>query len=153
MKVRNMIEEPGADTLLPAKIQRATANMDQVKEFYSTDIGIKELTNWQNADGSTTVTFMYDKPHKSVQLQFTQGAKSFSEKDDEFTVADFESYMMSVHKKVMVNQVCGFDQWIDNHYAFDGDIRDGYRPTMLDVYARHAEKLGLPYHWWKTPNQ
>ena len=50
MKVRNMVSEPGENKLIPVKIQRATANMDAVKEFYSTDIGIKELTNWQNAD-------------------------------------------------------------------------------------------------------
>ena len=50
----------------------------------------------------------------------------------------------------MVSDVCGFDQWIDNHYAYDGKVGPGSGgpPTYLDVYANHAKSLGLQYHWW-----
>ena len=60
--------------------------------------------------------------------------------------------MRSVHKEVMVSDVCGFDQWIDNHYAYDGmGGGGGGPPTFLDVYANHAKSLGLQYHWWSQP--
>lgn len=56
----------------------------------------------------------------------------------------FEDYMRSVHDKVMVSDVCGFDQWIDNHYAYDGKRCIGCpQPTNIDDYAAHAKKLGL----------
>jgi hypothetical protein len=32
----------------------------------------------------------------------------------------FENYTRSVHEKYMVSDVCGFDQYMDNHYAYDG---------------------------------
>lgn len=37
---------------------------------------------------------------------------------------------------------------MDNHFAYDGAIGAGQPPTFLDVYAEHAKKLGLEYHWW-----
>ena len=55
-----------------------------------------------------------------------------------------------MHRRIMVSPVCGFDQWIDNHYAYDGDARLGFQ-TDLSVYANHVEKLGLQYHWWALP--
>ena len=68
-----------------------------IKQFYSSAIGVSQLTTWKNNDGSTTNTFMFDTPHKGIQIQFTQGSMSAEPRDDEFTVAEFESYMMSVH--------------------------------------------------------
>lgn len=46
----------------------------------------------------------------------------------------------------MLSNVCGFDQYADNHYAYDGAVPN-YTPN-LDQYAKHADSLGLPYHWW-----
>jgi len=64
----------------------------------------------------------------------------------------FEDYMRATHDKIMVSGVCGFDQWMDNHYAYDGQGGPTHgRPKMIDEYVNHAKKLGLPYHWWSLP--
>lgn len=71
-----------------------------------------------------------------VQRPDKEGAK--------FTVKDYEDYMRATHEKYMVSDVCGFDQYIDNHYAYDGIGGGGSGPpTDLDVYSRHFKKLGL----------
>jgi len=50
---------------------------------------------------------MWSKPTKGIQLNFfvnrvaPTGAK--------FTTKNFEDYMRSVHDKIMVSDVCGFD--------------------------------------------
>lgn len=61
--------------------------------------------------------------------------------------------MHSVHKKVITSPVCGFDQWMDNHYAYDGDMSSGGPPKMIDTYVNKAKKMGLQYHWWSMPGQ
>ena len=44
----------------------------------------------------------------------------------------------------MKTEVCGFDKWIDNHYAYDGIPKHLYNKTLyLDEYAQKAEKMGL----------
>jgi hypothetical protein len=50
-----------------------------------------------------------------------------------------------VHKDVMVDGTCGFDQWADNHYAYDvpSDVE-----TPIDIYVDNAKKNGLEHHWW-----
>lgn len=111
--------------LTPLKISRSTAQMDRVLEFYSSDIGIDKLTTKKYADGSELHVMMYDKPTKGIQLHFWTNTKAAKPRTDinadEFTVKIWEDYMHSVHKKYMVSDVCGFDQWVDNHYAYDGD--------------------------------
>ena len=46
----------------------------------------------------------------------------------------------------MINGVCGFDQWVDNHIAVDGHGS----PTLSDL-ATLFQRNNLHYHWWKTP--
>jgi len=45
--------------------------------------------------------------------------------------------------------VCGFDQWFDNHYAYDGTAGSS---AALDRYVENAKNNGLPYHWWTVPS-
>lgn len=142
--------------LTALKISRSTANIDKVLEFYSSDIGIDKLTSQKYDDGSELHVVMYDKPTKGIQLHFwtnTKAAKPRTDiNDDEFTVKMWEDYMLSVHKKYMVSDVCGFDQWVDNHYAYDGGRPSGGgRPSMIDKFAEKAKSMGLQYHWWALP--
>jgi len=60
---------------------------------------------------------MWEKPEKGIQINFFVDRPTSPEA--KFTPKMFEDYMRSVHKEYMVSDVCGFDQWIDNHYACD----------------------------------
>lgn len=58
--------------------------------------------------------------------------------------------MHSVHKSTWKDGTCGFDQWFDNHYAYDGMPQEGHR-VDLDKMVENAKNLGYPYHWWALP--
>ena len=51
----------------------------------------------------------------------------------------------------MTTEVCGFDQWMDNHYAYDGNPHNN-KTHYLDAYAQKAQKMGLQYQWWRVGN-
>lgn len=51
-------------------------------------------------------------------------------------VKTLEDFINDVHKTVMVTPTCGFDQWIDNHYAIDFGPGQGNAPS-LDDFADH----------------
>lgn len=64
-----------------------------------------------------------------------------------------ETYIRDTHDEIMISNVCGNDQWMDNHYAYDADddaIPNVYDRYDMSNYADHADALGLPYHWWNT---
>ena len=123
--------------------------MDDIIKFYDKDIGIQLLTDKTYEDGSKLKVFMFDWPHKGVQLHFIQPAAKPEGKiervdDDHFTVKDYEDYMHSVHKEVIKSDICGFDQWFDNHYAYDQQHMDN------SVFVAKAESMGYQYRWLKA---
>jgi len=63
----------------------------------------------------------------------------------EWTVKHFEMFLNETHHDNVKSPICGFNQWIDNHYAYDGARGQG---AYLDVFAAQFEKFGLPYRWW-----
>jgi hypothetical protein len=157
MSFKNTNNKPSgkAGTLTPLKISRATARMDDIKKWYNTDIGAKQVANHVGDDGSETAIFMFK--HATVQLHFVQGRKadhalieSKKDVDDAFTPKKWEDYMHSVHKAIWKDGFCGFDQWFDNHYAYDGMPQENH-PVDLDKMVANAKKLGSPYHWWALP--
>jgi len=88
-------------------ISRATARMSEIKAFYTKNIGIEMLTEKTYEDGSSNHIYMWDKPTKGIQISFWQGRKTGE--GAKFTPKMFEDYMRSVHDKIMVSDVCGFD--------------------------------------------
>lgn len=60
----------------------------------------------------------------------------------------YENFVKKVHNDIILSNICGFDKWMDNHYAYDGI---GGGPLNLDEYAKHFEDRNLPYRWWSTP--
>lgn len=82
-----------------------------------------------------------------VEKELTERGDSVSD-DMEWTIKHFEMMLDEVHKKYIVSNICGFDQWIDNHFAYDGAMGRG---KDLDDYADHFEKNGLLYRWWSDP--
>jgi len=99
-------------------------------------------------DGSEVLVVAYNFPTEIVQLTFWQGrsAEDAPEEDD-WTVTDFEDYVRALHDEVVLNNVCGFDQYMDNHYSYDGSDIDSFH-TFIGDWADQAESLGLKYHYW-----
>ena len=42
-----------------------------------------------------------------------------------WTPEDLEIYINNVHDEFMHSPTCGFDQWIDNHFAIDANPMNG----------------------------
>lgn len=132
--------------MTPIGISRASQKMEELMAFYSKSIGISMLKNFTYDDGTKHLVYMWDYPTKGIQINFWIDRPTSA--DAKFTPKMFENYMRSVHNEIMVSDVCGFDQWMDNHYAYDKGPGSGGKPTYLDLYTEHAKKMGLQYHWW-----
>ena len=61
-----MYETEDPEYLIPLKVSRATNRMDEVKKFYSEDIGVKMISEETFSDGSELAVFMYNKPYNGI---------------------------------------------------------------------------------------
>merc|ERR1712098_397134 len=72
----NLPKGPGIlNRIYPLKVSRATNRMEDVKKFYSSDVGVDTLYNHKYQDGTEQLIIMYNKPQRGVQIHFWQGAK------------------------------------------------------------------------------
>lgn len=70
----------------------------------------------------------------------------FNAEDMEWTVSHFEQFLDKTHRENIKSDICGFNQWIDNHYAYDG--QHGQVTKYLDDYAKHFKAQDLPFRWF-----
>ena len=74
-----------------------------------------------NEDGLERHCFVYTSS-STVDICFTvrdDGATS-----SDYSIADFEGMMNTVHSNLMQSPLCGLDKWLDNHHAFDSQSQD-----------------------------
>ena len=64
----------------------------------------------------------------------------------EWTVEHFEMFLHKTHSDNIKSEICGMNQYVDNHYAYDGV--HGKVTKYLDDYANHFKSKGLPYRWF-----
>lgn len=78
-------------------------------------------------------------------MQFPEG--SHPSVEGTWNISDFENYLRGTHESIMTTKVCGFDQYLDNHYGYDGP--NPFETTNLT----HVEALfttnKMPFHWMK----
>jgi len=125
--------------ITPIRVSRAVTEFDE--RFWIDILGSTLIHEQTYPDGSTVHEIT--PPGSTVHVQFWSGRQSGN---DDFTVKEYEDYINSVHDDVMINGVCGFDQWIDNHIAIDD--RSGLTLTQV---AHYLEIYGYHYHWWALP--
>lgn len=133
----------GSEYNTPLTVSRATARMDEIKAFYTSEINVTVIHSEIFEDGSEVLVVAFAWPTNIVQMVFWAGRVVENPIEDEelWTVEMWETYVRGVHDDIFVDSFCGNDQWFDNHYAYDSDI------PLVD-FADHAERLGLKYHWW-----
>jgi len=124
--------------ITPIRVSRAISTAGMVDRFYLDILGSEQVYQETYEDGVTVQEIK--PPNSKVHIQFWSGRQT----SEDFTVADYENYVNSVHEDVMVSGVCGFDQWIDNHIAIDH-----HSSPTLDEVAEIFEAEGYYYHWWK----
>jgi len=145
------------------KISRATANMAAVKEYYSL-IGASVLVDTTYTDGvSVLEAVIVDEANIHLQfwdhtgadrrrLEASGNATALDSKKKPsaayWSVADFESYLNDVHAETLISDVCGFNQLMDNHIAYN--VKPRYDQRDLSDIADTLTDAGHLVHWWKS---
>jgi len=97
---RNAVPTTSDALLHPIKISRATARMNDLMKYYSSDIGFEHIKTVNGSDGSQTGIFMLESPTENFQIHFVEGRPVSHDLittkqayDDTFTPKDWEDYM------------------------------------------------------------
>lgn len=105
--------------LTPLSVNRAmsAATLAKIDDFYVNGMGTKKVSDDTDAaNGYTRKCFLWSGAE--VDICFTNRDTSASKGD--FSVADFENMLNTVHRNVIVGHpYCQTDKWEDNHYAID----------------------------------
>lgn len=96
------------------RVNRAASDLDAVASFYEDVMGASLATEY-DADGVTRDCYLYSSA--TVDICFTKRDDDATVGD--FSVADMESQMNSVHSNLLAKPTCGTDKWLDNHHAYD----------------------------------
>merc|ERR1711871_351086 len=98
----------------PARVSWPTSDLARDRKLF---VDAKVATTITQLGSGSTSTDVYDFTTfaPSATMQFHLAQRPASNTTGTFTVADFEQAMLSAHASVMTSDVCGFDQWVDNH--------------------------------------
>jgi len=132
--------------LTPIKISRAVSSVDLVQEFYIDILGSSEVIDHTFDDGVKLKVI--NAPQSTIHLQFWEGVPTGG---NGWAPEDLEIYINNVHDEFMHSPTCGFDQWIDNHYAIDANPMGGGNPPTLDDILPKLDAAGYHYHIWGGP--
>jgi len=110
------VEDTGA-SLSPLSVNRAVSAgvIAKLDDFYVTGMGAKKVSD-DTGNGYTRKCYLWTGA--TVENCFTSRDESATKGD--WTVADFENMLNTVHKNIIVGHpYCQTDKWEDNHYAID----------------------------------
>jgi len=99
----------------PIALSRAVTDFDGVKKFYGDVMGgtVVQQTSYHE-DGSEWLVMQL--PNALTHIHFV---KRPEKANSTFTVADFIKVHTDAHDKYIESPTCGFDQWADDHWAYD----------------------------------
>ena len=146
----------------PARVSWPTSSLARDRKFF-VDAKVANVLGQQQAaaaaGGDDVLTDCYDfTTFASIAtMQFHLVQRPAGNTTGAFGIAEFEKAMLSAHEAAMTSDVCGFDQWVDNHIGIsarggggggDDDETLGATPgnwTIANLQAT-LENLGLRYH-------
>lgn len=123
------------------KVSRATTMIDEMIHFYTEVIG-GSLVERKSKD---------EYEYAIVKLDYAEAQLHFVDRKAptgaEFTVADLEAYVNSVHDEYVKSVNCGFDQHADHHWAYDARTN----AVTLSSVSKKLEAGGYKYRWFSLP--
>ena len=150
----NAATPPNALALAPLKVSRATTKLDRLVPFYVDVFGARVLHETPpTRDGTRGVTLLLpdtEYGRSLVHLQLwerralssaaaaaTSAAPAPCAADDTWSVHAWERMLLDAHAKVMVSPTCGFDRWLDYHFAYDCLDATCVEDDYIAALARH----------------
>eukprot|EP00935_MAST-01C_sp_MAST-1C-sp1_P000645 g645.t1 len=132
----------------PARVSWPTSSLARDRKFF-VDAGAAHVLAQMpgaNADAAQTDVYDFTTFANVATMQFHLVERPAGNTTGSFAIGDFETVMLDTHKSVMSSDVCGFDQWLDNHLGV------GCRATNWSIGRLQTvcESLGLKYHVLKA---
>eukprot|EP00656_Telonema_subtile_P019596 TRINITY_DN20827_c0_g1_i1.p1 TRINITY_DN20827_c0_g1~~TRINITY_DN20827_c0_g1_i1.p1 ORF type:complete len:380 (+),score=69.95 TRINITY_DN20827_c0_g1_i1:235-1374(+) len=129
--------------LTPVAVSKATSSMDAIHSYYN---GIMQASQSFIQTNNSTKLAHYTLPGARVTVRFVERAEA-STTTGELTVAGWEAAKLRAHRELRTGNLCGFNKWYDNHYAWD----QLFKITMSQM-QKSWDAQGWPYKIWKTPH-
>ncbi|KAH8046783.1 hypothetical protein JL721_12308 [Aureococcus anophagefferens] len=136
---------PGSDDLVPLAISEATSDMATVTEYYTTilsaDVDYDSEDSDDTIDGYTMKIFRLPGAPMPVKV-----VQRHVESNYAFGVTELEVAKNSAHKESYESPICGFDQYMDNHFdltQYDYPV-DEWTTRLSDYgYKWHCNRVGF----------
>ena len=146
--LRSTLKSADTDRLTALKLSRASSDLERDLDFYQT-LGCKVVERYHSADSRHEMRVITWEPPEDVEIQFWWHSDSATK--GSFKVDDYEKGVQAVHKACVASYHCGFDQWMDHHYAYDGECRarsvrrprDRRATASVTVFARQARPSSI----------
>jgi len=128
--------------MYPITLSRAVTDMAAMKTFYETVMGGVVLRDQAYDDGSHWVTIKF-----TDALAHMQFVKRPERANSSFTVQNFIDVHNKAHDEAILSPLCGFDQYIDDHWAYDtSKTLDDFRTKFISYGYKYKEfKSGQIY--------
>jgi len=126
-----------------ARVGQYTSSVSRDKSYYADVIGANVLTTLQSGDVETLILDFSNigKSPNYVQVHLVQ--RPSTNTSGAFTIADAEDALNAEHGAELVSDVCGWDQFMDYHFAVNTAKGGGL--TFGKVVPK-IEKAGYKYH-------
>ena len=136
---------PGSNDLVPLAISEATSDMATVTEYYTTilsaDVDYDSEDSDDTIDGYTMKIFRLPGAPMPVKV-----VQRHVESNYAFGVTELEVAKNSAHKESYESPICGFDQYMDNHFdltQYDYPV-DEWTTRLSDYgYKWHCNRVGF----------
>ena len=134
--------------LTPVAVSKATSDMGAIDAYYTDILGATasfKATSTKSTDMKLT---HYTLPSAAVRIRFVERAATKTTGD--LTVKEWETKKMAAHKQLRTGNLCGFNKWYDNHYAWDQGP-GAQNQISLNTMSAKWDAQGFPYKMWLQP--
>ena len=126
--------------LLISSVGRATSDLAAVEAFYVDGFG---ATKTQDVTEDGVARKCFQAPETTADVCFTTRPDAATAGD--FAPRDFEGMLRRTHEYWLKGSpLCNMDRWMDNHVAFDAQVRGGYDRLMNWTVARPDVRYTCP---------
>ena len=131
------------DYLYAAAVSHFVSDMAASHIFQTEVLGMTQVDEFLGDDGAVTRAYV-QAPNADASFSMIQVHLSYKDESatrGDFKAKHFEDILNAAHDENLIDAYCGFDTWLDFHYAVSG--------TSISVkeFISRAENGGYKYHF------
>lgn len=124
-----------------ARVSWPTSNLIRDRKLFH-DSGFATSLFQSSYAGASVDGYDFTSLSSVATLQFQLVQRPASNTSGNLTIAQFEQAMLQCHEAALVDDVCGFDQWLDNHMGMSPHKSN----FTISSLTKILQALGLKYH-------